>query len=191
MGEGAIGAANDARATLSRALVAVGGGDRRAFALIYERTSAKLFGICLRILGSRSEAEEVLQEAYVNVWRNAGRFDPERASPISWLAALARNKAIDRLRAKGPRTSEPIDGDTLQVADPSPLASELLEASEDRERLGGCIGELEQRQAAAIRRAFFGGLTYAELAQADSVPLGTMKSWIRRGLAKLKECLER
>ena len=181
----------DARAALRTALVATGHGDRRAFALVYQRTSAKLFGVCLRILGSRNEAEDALQEAYVNVWRKAAGYDPAKSSPISWLAALARNKAIDRLRARGTRAHSPIDEEAMALVDPAPSATDRIEAGEDARRLGGCIDELEDKQRGAIRAAFFDGATYSELATRGGVPLGTMKSWVRRGLMRLKECLER
>jgi RNA polymerase sigma-70 factor (ECF subfamily) len=181
----------DARSRLSDALARAGRGSQSALAEIYEATSAKLFGICLRILGDRGEAEDALQDIYLNVWRRAGSFDAERASPITWLATLARNRSIDRLRANGGRRgSEPIEA-ALDVADPSPDAAASLEASQSSARLSGCIGELETRKAEAIRTSFFEGATYAELAERSDVPLGTMKSWIRRGLLQLKECLER
>jgi RNA polymerase sigma-70 factor (ECF subfamily) len=168
-----------------------GRGEKAALETIYAATSAKLFGICLRILRDRQDAEDVLQEVYLSVWRRAGSFDPARASPITWLATLARNRAIDRLRsAKRSAGMEPVDA-ALEVADPSPDALAAIESREDAVRLAGCIGELEERTARAIRAAFFGGLTYSDLAERDDVPLGTVKSWIRRGLMKLKECLQR
>jgi RNA polymerase sigma-70 factor (ECF subfamily) len=190
-------AMNDApRATRQRGrladdLMKVAGGDRSAFAEVYRSTSGKLFGICLRILDNRSEAEEALQEAYVNVWRKAEAFDPARSSPITWLAALARNKAIDRLRARGSRPAEALGVEALALPDPAASAPERIEASEERRQLSRCIDELETNQARAIRTAFFRGATYAELAEQERVPLGTLKSWIRRGLLRLRECLER
>ncbi|MBA3677200.1 MAG: sigma-70 family RNA polymerase sigma factor [Sphingosinicella sp.] len=179
------------RAVLVRALAEVSKGDRSAFAQVYAKTSAKLFGICLRILKNRSEAEEAMQEAYVNVWQKAGSFDPARSSPITWLAALARNRSIDRLRSLGARPADPMGAEALEVPDPGVPVSDVLELSDEAQRLSGCIGELEVKQAGVIREAFFGGATYGELATRQSVPLGTMKSWVRRGLIKLKECLER
>ena len=176
---------------MSEALKRAGRGEKAALESIYGATSAKLFGICLRILKDRQESEDVLQEVYLSVWRRAGSFDPARASPITWLATLARNRAIDRLRAvRRTAGSEPVEK-ALEIADPSPGALSAIESREDAARLAGCIGELEERTAVAIRAAFFGGLTYSELAERSSVPLGTMKSWIRRGLMKLKDCLQR
>lgn len=182
--------AGEARRRLSDALARAGRGSQSALSEVYEATSAKLFGICLRILPDRAEAEDALQDIYINVWRKAGSFDAERASPITWLATLARNRAIDRLRAAGSRRSDPVEL-ALHVPDPSPDASEILEAEESGGRLHGCMEELESQRAAAIRTAFFDGATYGELAERSDVPLGTMKSWIRRGLLQLKECLER
>lgn len=179
------------RKLLSDQISNLAAGDESALAGIYRLTSAKLFGICLRILRDRAEAEEVLQEVYVTVWRKADAFDPARASPITWLVTIARNKAIDRLRARGGiRRADPIESaETVRDPGPEPLAQ--LEAADDQHRIEECLDELEARQAAAIRSAFLDGATYAELADRMNVPLGTMKSWIRRGLLKLRACLER
>lgn len=179
------------RRQLSAALNRVAGGDRPALRLVYEMTSAKLFGVCLRILNDRSEAEDVLQDVYLTVWRKAAAFDDARASPITWLVAIARNRSIDRLRSAGAaRFSEPIEAADA-VADPAPSAAQTLEDAQESKRLKSCLDEIEARQSAAIRSAFMDGLTYEVLATRAGVPLGTMKSWIRRGLAKLRECLER
>ncbi len=178
------------RSQLAAALVRVAGGDRAALNMVYRDTSAKLFGVCLRILNNRSEAEDVLQEVYVTVWRKAAAFDPGRASPITWMVAIARNRAIDRLRASAiSRRMEPIEAADA-VSDPAPAAVERVELAQQHQRLAGCLEELEARHSAAIRAAFLDGSTYEELAARMSVPLGTMKSWIRRGLLKLRACLE-
>jgi len=181
----------DNRSQLVAALARVAGGDRAALQIVYQDTSAKLFGVCLRILNDRSEAEDVLQEVYLTVWRKAASFDPARASPITWLVAIARNRSIDRLRAAaGGRRMDPIDA-AEEVQDPAPAAVELVEAAQQSSRLGLCLEQLESRQLIAIRAAFLDGNTYEELAERMKVPLGTMKSWIRRGLLKLRDCLER
>ncbi|WP_158915527.1 sigma-70 family RNA polymerase sigma factor [Caulobacter sp. S45] len=178
------------RQRLSLALVQVGGGDKAALRRVYDQTSAKLFGVCLRILRDRNEAEDVLQEVYVTVWRRAGSFDPERGvSPITWLATLARNRAIDRLRASKAHLSRPLEL-AAEAPDPAPLASASLERDEAHRRLAVCLGELEPEHAAYIRGAFFDGHTYASLADAAGAPLGTMKSWIRRALLRLRTCLD-
>ena len=182
--------ADATRSQLAAALVRVAGGDRAALRVVYQDTSAKLFGVCLRILKDRGEAEDVLQEVFVTVWRKAASFDPGRASPITWMVAIARNRAIDRLRASAvSRRMEPIESADA-VSDPAPAAVERVELAQQHQRLSRCLEELEARHANAIREAFLDGTTYEELAARMSVPLGTMKSWIRRGLLKLRTCLE-
>lgn len=166
----------------------VAAGDREALADLYKRTSAKLFGICVRVMGNEPEAEDVLQEVYVTVWRKAGRFDAAKASPITWLAVLARNKAVDRLRARR-APMQPIEN-AYDVGDDAPSALDVLESSEEQARLAGCLEQLEDQQRAMIRAAFLDGATYSELAEREGVPLGTMKSWIRRGLLRLRGCLQ-
>jgi RNA polymerase sigma-70 factor (ECF subfamily) len=180
----------EARQRLAEALIRTGNEDRAAFRELYLLTSAKLFGICLRICGERQAAEDALHEIYLVIWRRAGAFEPGRGSPITWLATIARNRAIDFCRARGLRATRPIE-DALDIADTAPIASERLEAEDASHTLHECLDGLETRQRAAIRTAFFDGLTYAQIAERDAVPLGTMKSWVRRGLARLKECLER
>ena len=170
-------------------LDAVARGDRRALSDLYARTSAKLYGICLRLLGSEADAQEALQEAYVTVWQKASRFDASRASPITWLCVLARNKAIDRLRQR-PVAAEELD-EAVAVPDSGPTALELVEQAQESHRLTRCLDELEDRTRSMIRAAFLDGATYSQLADRESVPLGTMKSWIRRGLLRLRGCLER
>jgi len=179
------------RSQLVAALTRVAGGDRAALRIVYQDTSAKLFGVCLRILNDRSEAEDVLQDVYVTVWRKAATFDPARASPITWLVAIARNRAIDRLRASAvSRRAEAIEN-AEAVRDEAPAALDLVVAAEQQARLKTCLDELEERQSSVIRSAFLDGMTYEQLAERMNVPLGTMKSWIRRGLIKLRACLER
>ena len=181
--------AKAARARLTEALVATGMEDRPAFRRLYKLTSAKLFGICLRICGERQAAEDVLQDVYLAIWRRAGGYEPGRASPISWLATIARNRAIDWRRARGVRPTAAItEANEAPSADPSAIDMLLL-AEEDR-KLHLCLDKLDAAQRDAIRTAFFEGLTYAELAQRRGVPLGTMKSWVRRGLIRLRDCLD-
>ena len=176
------------RQRLVEALVATGEEDRGAFATLYRLTSAKLFGICLRICGERQGAEDVLSEVYLTIWRRAGAFEPGRASPISWLATIARNRAIDWVRANARHRAAPADA-VPELADDRPLASETMLADEEEQRLHLCLDQLDDKQRSAIRDAFFDGVTYAELAERRNVPLGTMKSWVRRGLIRLKDCL--
>lgn len=180
--------ADESRQLLDDLLVAVARHDRRAFEVLYRRTSAKLFGICVRMLPQRSDAEDVLQEVYVTVWRKAALFDGQRASPITWLVMIARNKCIDRLRVGGvERHQEPIEFHEL-LSEHGPADS--AEVHSEQRRLNLCLSGLEERQRQVIRTAFFEGCTYDELASRTGVPLGTMKSWIRRSLLRLKACLQ-
>lgn len=179
----------DARSLLVAAMLRVAAGERTALQTAYRLTSAKLFGVCLRILHDRAEAEDVLQEVYLTVWQKAAEFDPARSSPMTWLITIARNRAIDRLRSKGgSRRMEPIEAAT-DIADAAPSADDSLADSEASARLRACLDGLANHEQNALRGAFFDGNTYEELAARMSVPLGTMKSWIRRALQKLKACL--
>jgi RNA polymerase sigma-70 factor (ECF subfamily) len=173
---------------LVRSLQRVAGGDREALAELYSATSAKLFGVCLRILFDRAEAEEALQETYITIWRNAGRFDAERGSPITWLVALARNRALDRLRGRRSVLLEPLDL-AATIADEADGADLIVEREQEGARLAVCLGRLEGQDFTLIRAAFFAGSSYSELAARASLPLGTVKSRIRRALLKLRECL--
>lgn len=180
--------ADDARTALVQALSRVASGDRSALEDVYRRTSAKLFGVVLRILPDRQEAEDVLQDVYLTVWRKAAMFDPGRASPITWLATLARNRALDRVRARGPRSF--VSDDILAATpDAAPLASETLAFGDDYRRVVVCLDGLDPGHASAVRQIFLNGLTYEALAQRIDTPIGTVKSWVRRSLIKLRACL--
>jgi len=163
--------------------------DRAAFDLLYRATSAKLFGVCLLVLSDRTDAEEALQEVFVKIWTKADRFVVSELSPISWLVAIARNHAIDRLRARGQRTATIDEASEVADARPGPEAQAIADG--ERNRLGACLEELDAERAAAVRGAYLNGDSYAELAEQFSVPLNTMRTWLRRSLMKLKECLER
>jgi RNA polymerase sigma-70 factor (ECF subfamily) len=162
--------------------------DRAAFKALYGRTSAKLYGVTLRILRDRSEAEEALQEVYVKIWQRADRYVPGGYSPISWLVAVARNHALDVLRARKPR-SDDLDL-ALEVADGAPDPEQTEAARGERARIDGCLGRLEPDRADAVRGAYLEGYSYEELATRYKVPLNTMRTWLRRSLMKLRECLE-
>lgn len=182
-------AAHDARAELAGLMRRVAAQEHEALRSLYDRTSAKLYGVCLRVIGNQSEALDVLQEVYVTVWRKGSSFDPAKASAITWLSVLARNKAIDFARSRLASPSE-LD-DAADVADDGLSALEVLERAEDSARLADCLDQLDERARTMIRSAFFDGSTYPELASREGVPLPTMKSWIRRGLLSLRGCLER
>lgn len=174
---------------ITRLIVRVGLKDRNAFDSLYRQTSAKLFGVCLRVLSDRAEAEEALQEVYVKIWTRADRFAASELSPISWLVVVARNHAIDRIRA---RRRPANDLETARdVADPAPGPEAEAEASGERARIELCMQELENDRASAVRGAYLNGDSYAELAARFDVPLNTMRTWLRRSLIKLRECLER
>jgi RNA polymerase sigma-70 factor (ECF subfamily) len=163
--------------------------DRAAFDVLYRQTSAKLFGVCLRVLNDRGEAEEALQEVFVKVWTKADRFAVSELSPISWLVAIARNHAIDRIRA---RRKPAVDIDAaLDIADPSPGPEMMAVLGAESERIYKCLEELEKDRAAAVQEAYLKGDSYAELAERYAVPLNTIRTWLRRSLLKLRECLER
>jgi RNA polymerase sigma-70 factor (ECF subfamily) len=172
-------------AELSALLARAADGDRQAFGIFYQRTSAKLFGIILRILIERTEAEDVLQEVYVTIWRKAAEFDSTRASPVTWTATIARNRAIDRLRARGSRPSAPLE-EAAEVRDHSPSADVIIDGNREAAHLNAALATLEPRHAAAIRSCYFEGITYETLAAREGVPVGTLKSWVRRGLMRMK-----
>lgn len=171
-------------------LADVAAGSQPAFEALYRGTSRRLFGICLRLLPDRGEAEDVLQEVYATVWRKAAQFDADRASAMAWLAMIARNKSIDRLRAIPAARRAPIEVDET-IADEGPSPLHEADAAGERARLAWCMEQLDRRRRTLIRTAFFEGATYEELASRIGSPLGTVKSWIRRGLQQLRACLER
>jgi RNA polymerase sigma-70 factor (ECF subfamily) len=180
-----------ARSALAADIARVAIGDEAAMGAVYARTSARIYALLLRMLPNKATAEEVLQETYLAVWRSAGQFASGRASPMSWLITIARNKAIDRLRSDQPKVrNQSLDDLAWEPSDPSPSALTRIQAEDEERRLHWCLDQLEARQQEAIRVAFFNGLTYEEIAHRANVPLGTMKSWIRRGLQRLKACLE-
>jgi RNA polymerase sigma factor (sigma-70 family) len=163
--------------------------DRVAFETLYRRTSPKIFAICIKLLRDRPEAEDTLQDVYVTAWNQAATFNPQLSSAITWLGTIARNRAIDRIRR---RRTQPLDEAAAEeIVDEAPTPAALAQLSQERQRLEVCLQALPDTQKQAIREAFFAGLSYPELAARMSVPLGTMKSWIRRSLIQLKACLER
>lgn len=180
----------EARRHLAGRLHAVASGDRGALRDVYDLTSAKLFGVCLRILPDREEAEDVLQDVYITVWNKADTYEEGRASPITWLSTIARNRSIDRLRAIGARPRGQAIDEAGEVRDETPDALERLQANEEAGRLHDCLDGLDERARGAIAAAFFDGRTYDELARERAMPLGTMKSIVRRGLIRLRGCLE-
>lgn len=164
--------------------------DRIAFRDLYSNTSSKLFGVLLRILPNRAEAEDALQEVFTRVWLRAGRFDPEKGRAMTWLISVARNHAIDRLRMRVEATTATEDeSDTL--VDKTPNAEASLIAKGQARRIVDCMATLEPERAKAVQGAYLGGLSYVDLSAKFNVPLNTMRTWLRRSLLQLKECLEK
>jgi RNA polymerase sigma-70 factor (ECF subfamily) len=177
--------------TLGQLLEASARRDRAAFARLYALTSAKLFGVALRILRRQDWAEEVLQECYVRIWEHAHEYREGLAAPMTWMSSIVRNRSFDWLRRPSLETADEA-GEILESAEdgnPGPL--EQLERSGEAAALAHCLQRLESRQRHAIVLAFHQGLTHSELARHLRQPLGTVKTWVRRGLIALKACLER
>lgn len=185
----------DLSALLSRA----GLGDRAAFATLYDRTSPHLFAVVLRICRDRAQAEDILQEVYVNVWRAASGFDAAQSQPLTWLTSIARNRAIDSLRRSQTQpqlqtihTGDDEDSDVYDTtADDNPGPLELLSRASDARALAHCMQDLSASQRQSVALAFYDGLSHAEVAEKMGQPLGTVKSWVRRALLSLKSCLEK
>ena len=187
---------------LSRLLGRAGLGDRAAFATLYERTSSHLFAVVLRINRDRAQAEDILQEVYVSIWRAASSFDAAQSQPLTWLTRIARNRAIDSLRRSRtqPQTQSPgtisggadAEDDSVYdtVADSAPGPLDLLDRAADARSLGECMERLSALQRQSVALAFFHGLSHAEVAEQLRQPLGTVKSWVRRALQSLKSCLQ-
>lgn len=173
---------------ISDLLARVAEGDAQAFAAVYNATSLKLFGICLRILRRQDLAEEILQEVYIRVWDRAGDFDRSRASPITWMATIARNRALDEVRKRHPVFAEDMAG-TEDIADPARSPAEQAETSEELRRLDACLDKLDAKYRDAVRLAYLDGLSRAELAARFGQPVGTVKTWLHRSLKQLKNCL--
>ena len=185
-----MSAAAPAGEPLAGWLAACARRDRAAFARLYEATSAKLFGVALRILRREDWAEEVLQECYVSIWTHAPDYRPGLAAPMTWMTSIVRNRCLDWLRR--PRLEVEDSDGSLAEGTPSEGAGPLagLERAKDAEALARCLAELEGRQRQAIALAFYDGLSHGELASHLRQPLGTVKTWVRRGLMRLKACLE-
>lgn len=175
---------------LTALLEACAAGSRSALAQLYQATSPQLYGLALRMVGRRDLAEEVLQDAFVAVWRHAQSFDRRRGPAFGWLAAIVRNHAIDMLRRHG--REAPLDPvATAALADPAPGPHDHAARSESVRLLADCLAELEEGPRRSILLAYYEGLTYEEVARRLVTPIGTVKSWIRRSLMRLKRCLER
>jgi len=202
-------AQNPRSASLQALIHAAALGDHACFAQIYQRTHVHLFGVAVRMLGQGQAAEDVLQEAYVSIWKNAGSYRSEvggqSIQPMTWLIAIVRNKALDAMRARA-RRPESLWHDTAELADsdggvgdaqgaaacasaPAPSALHLLEQASQALRIEGCMNALDGTYRQSLALAYYQGLSHSEVAAQMGAPLGSVKAWIRRGLERLKSCL--
>lgn len=184
----------DRNATLADLLARTALADQRAFAELYRHTSSHLYAVALRILREPAAAEEVLQEAFVSVWHHAAGYSTAKSQPLTWLTSIVRNRCLDRLRRRDLDTVTLTRGNEeeteIDLPADGPSAIELLIAGAEARSVRACVETLEGGQKQAIAMAFFQGLTHAELARDLRQPLGTVKSWVRRGLERLRQCLE-
>lgn len=177
-----------ARPELDQLLRATANGDRAAFRAIYNATSAKLFGVAVRILKRSDLAEDVIQDAYLKIWDAAPKFRSELGSPMSWMIAITRNRAIDVLRK---RTEVGVEDqkDSGERADEAPDPYEMTAQNNELKALLTCMERLNPDQRQCLLMAYYYGYTHEEISERMSTPVGTVKSWIRRGLTRVKECL--
>ena len=164
--------------------------NQRAFADLYQLTSSKLYGVALRILRRQDWAEEVLQECYVSIWNHAGNYAVAKSAPLTWMTSIVRNRCLDWLRRpQTEATGEEYDIAVEAWQDDAPGPLEQLAAAGDSAALARCLQQLEAKQRQSIMLAFFHGMSHSELAGHLKQPLGTVKTWVRRGLERLKGCL--
>lgn len=175
---------------LAGLLASSGLGDKSAFAELYRLTRSKLFAVSLRIVRERHLAEEVLQDSFVNIWNHAGNYASAKSAPLTWMTAIVRNRSLDIVRRGGWEVSDEDDMLANTVEDDAPQPPDALVASRDAHNIQRCMDELEAEQRQSISLAFFHGLSHSELADHMRKPLGTVKTHIRRGLMRLKDCLE-
>lgn len=169
-------------------LGAVARGDEGAFERLYDATRAKLYGVLLRILGKPALAEEVMQETYLKVWKIADDFDPATASPITWLVAIARNRAIDIVRKRGDDSiDEEAEAPEPAAAAPAPLARR--EMTGELKRLLSCLGRLDPEKQRIVLLAYYSGWSRDQLANKLDIPPNTIKTWLRRSLLEIRECM--
>lgn len=178
-----------AQSDLNAMLSQIALGDRTAFEALYDATSAKLLAVCLRVLKDRAAAEDAMQEAYVKIWTHAHRFEVTGHSPMSWLITIARNTAVDRRRAR--RDHDTLDDHEMHLRAPLAGPEATAIARSDMGRIKRCLEELDADRRAALQGAYLDGQSYQDLATRFDVPLNTMRTWLRRGLMALRECMAR
>jgi len=165
--------------------------DQKAFADLYRHTSAKLFGVAMRILRREDWAEEVLQESFVSIWNHADGYSSSKSAPMTWMTAIVRNRALDWLRRPNFEVADDNYEILLEsVADEADGPDLLLSKDRDGQALAECLKQLSGNQRQSIALAYVHGLSHGELSQHLKEPLGTVKTWIRRGLERLKGCLD-
>jgi RNA polymerase sigma-70 factor, ECF subfamily len=173
---------------LADLLQKVAEGDRAAFRVLYHETSNALFGVLMRMLRNRANAEDGLQEVFSRIWQRAESFEPSRGSSMTWMMTIARNYAIDQRRHRQMVAVDDVEVDDLAATQWGP--DEALIAQGTVERIWFCLGQLEARQADCIKQAYLDGMSYADLAARHVVPVNTMRTWLRRGLIKLRACVQ-
>jgi RNA polymerase sigma-70 factor, ECF subfamily len=180
-------------ATLQQLLARTALGDRVAFRRLYEASAPRLLGVALRLLNRRDQAEDVLQEAFVNVWHQAGSYTAAASQPMTWLTAIVRNRALDLLRSESRHPTEALDdaedGPHRQLPDERPNPLGLLEQAADALRIRDCLADIEGPQKQCLALAYYHGLSHSELADHLGSPVGSVKVWLRRGLERLRRCL--
>ena len=180
---------------LAALLARIALGDQAAFAELYAQTSSHLYGVAVRILRDGALAEEILQEAFVSVWHHAGTYEAAKSQPSTWLAAIVRNRCLDLMRRREidtmTMTADDDDGREFDLPSGDPTPVEMLLAGADARAVRDCVDALDAGPKQAIALAFYQGLSHAELADHLRQPLGTVKSWVRRALERLKGCLDR
>jgi RNA polymerase sigma-70 factor (ECF subfamily) len=175
-------------AELVALIASVATRDEAAFERLYAATRAKLYGVVLRILRRQDLAEEVIQETYVKIWNSAGQFNPALASPITWMTSIARNRAIDVVRKKSEASIED-EPDAMEVAADSPDPLARREMSEELKRLLECVGRLEPDRQKLVLLAYYNGWSREQLAEKFGSPVNTIKTWLRRAMLDIRECL--
>lgn len=169
--------------------------DDSALKALYERTSSKLFGLALRIVRHRDLAEDVLQEAFLSIWRGAGSYRASLSPPMAWMGLIVRSRALDALRKRASDRSDVTNefdeemAQTLEGDSPNPM--DTTQASEQAFALHQCLGKLDNKQREVVSLAYLRDQSHSELAEQLRLPLGTVKSWIRRGLEQLRQCMAR
>lgn len=177
----------DGRDALEALIAQAALGNQAAFSKLYDATSGKLFAVCLRVLSERAAAEDAMQETYVKIWKNADRYQVTGHSPMTWLITIARNTAIDRLRARN--VDQDVADYSDRIAAPGMSPEQSAVATSEAKRIVQCLDTLDTDRRAAVSGAYLQGKSYEDLSRQFDVPLNTMRTWLRRSLLTLRECM--